>query len=304
MSRRALGLALGVAAVVTLAGCGTGATPSSDGRITVVTTTTVFADLVRQVGGDRVDVSSLVPRNGDVHTFEARPASVRAVAGAKLLVMNGLGLDDWLSRTIENAAAQGTPVIRLGEAVPAAERIAADPAEGTPSNPHLWLSVPYAQVYVDRIATALAEVDPSHAAAYAGSAATYDAKLDALDASIRAAFAAIPEAKRRIVTFHDALPYFAREYGLTIVGVAVASPGQDPSAAQIAALVTAIREAGVTAIFAERQFPTRLVDQLAVEAGATVVSSLYSDSVGDPPEDTYIGIMTWDATRIAEAISR
>ena len=308
MSRRALGrvlcLALGGAAVVALVGCGTGATPSSDGRITVVTTTTVFADLVHQVGGDLVDVSSLVPRNGDVHTFEARPANVRAVASARLLVMNGLGLDDWLSRTIENAAAEGTPVIRLGEAVPAGERIAADSAEGTPSNPHLWLAIPYAKGYVDRIATALADVDPAHAATYAGSAAAYDARLDGLDASIRARFAGVPEAKRRIVTFHDALPYFAREYGLTIVGVAVASPGQDPSAAQIAALVAAIRAAGVTAIFAERQFPTRLVDQLAVEAGATVESSLYSDSVGDPPEDTYLGIMAWDADRIAQAIDR
>ena len=230
-----------------------------------MTTTTVFADMVQQVGGTLVQATSLVPKGGDVHTFEPRPADVTTVAQAKLLVMNGLGLDDWLTKAITNASANGTPLVQLGRTFPG---LRSSPGEdpGT-QNPHLWMDVKYGELYVDRIAAALAQVDPANAATYSAQASAYKTRLEALDASVRQRIATIPEANRKLVTFHDAFPYYAREYGITIVGVAVEAPGQDPSAGYTADLITAIKAAGVKAIFSESQFPTKLVDQLETVHG-------------------------------------
>lgn len=294
-------------AVACLAACAGSPAPSasstggSTGRpLVVVTTTTVFADMIRQVGGPNVSVTSLVPRGGDVHTFEPKPADVQAVAAAQLLVMNGLGLDDWLQKTITNAATAGTPLIKLGVDLPGVTLLPGEDP-GT-QNPHLWMDVKYAEAYVDRIAAELKAVDPVDAAGFDARAAAYRARLDSLDASIRTRIATIPEANRKLVTFHDAFPYFAREYGITIVGVAVEAPGQDPSAAYIGRLIDAIKAAGVKAIFSESQFPTKLVDQLAAETGATVVANLYDDSLGDPPIDSYEAVINWDVDQLVAAL--
>ena len=274
---------------------------SQGATLSVVTTTTVFADIISNVGGPLVTATSLVPRNGDVHTFEARPGDIRTVAGARLLVMNGLGLDDWLQDTITNASASGTPLIKLGEGLPGVELL---PGESPATqNPHLWMDVKYAELYVDRIAAALVAVDAAHAPAYARQAAAYKVRLEALDALVRSRIAAIPPAGRKLAMFHDAFPYYAREYGLTVVGVAVEAPGQDPSAGYTADLIQAIKAAGVKAIFSERQFPTRLVDQLAAETGATVVANLYDDSLGDPPVTSYEAVISWDTDQLVAALS-
>jgi ABC-type Zn uptake system ZnuABC Zn-binding protein ZnuA len=293
-------------AATLLAACAGPATPvpSADGSsgraVVVVTTTTVFADMIRQVGGPDVRVTSLVPRGGDVHTFEPKPADVQAVARAQLVVMNGLGLDGWLRKTITNAAVTGTPVVELGLDLPGVVLLPGEDP-GT-QNPHLWMDVTYAGVYVDRIAAALTTADPTDAAGFEARRTAYRARLAALDASIRARIATVPEADRRLVTFHDAFPYFAREYGIAIVGVAVEAPGQDPSAAYTAQLIDTIRAAGVKAIFSEAQFPTKLVDQLAAETGTKVVANLYDDSVGDPPIDSYEGVMNWDVDQLVSAL--
>jgi ABC-type Zn uptake system ZnuABC Zn-binding protein ZnuA len=297
-----------VALVAGLAACGSTATatPGSSGGgsggrgLVVVTTTSVFADMIRQVGGPNVTVTSLVPKGGDVHTFEPKPADVQAVAAAQLLVMNGLGLDDWLEKTITNAAVAGTPVVKLGVDLPGVTLLPGEDP-GT-QNPHLWMDVTYGEAYVDRIAAALEAADPADAPGFASRTTAYKARLAALDASIRTRIATIPEAGRRLVTFHDAFPYFAREYGITIVGVAVEAPGQDPSASYTAKLIDAIKAAGVKAIFSEAQFPTKLVDQLAAETGAKVVANLYDDSVGDPPVDSYEGVMNWDVDQLVGAL--
>lgn len=282
-----------------LAGCSAPTASSAFGTLAVVTTSSVFADLVGRVGGERVSVTSLVPKNGDVHTFEPRPSDLRAVAGARLLVINGLGLDDWLRKTITNAALPGTPLLVLSDAVPTDRLI---DGEGGAANPHLWLDASLARLYVDAIRDALSKADPTNAGAYASAATAYGSRLGELDASIRSALGAIPAADRRVVTFHDAFPYFSRAYGLEVVGVAVRAPGQDPSAGETAGLIAAIKAARVKAIFAERQFPTRLVDQLAAETGVKVVSNLYSDSLGDDPVTSYEALMRWDADRVVEAL--
>jgi ABC-type Zn uptake system ZnuABC Zn-binding protein ZnuA len=274
--------------------------PGSDTPIKIVTTTTVFADMVKNVGGDLVDVTSLVPKSGDVHTFEPKPAGVQKVAGANLLVMNGLGLDDWLEKTISNASASGTPLLKLGVDLPGVELLPGE--EPGTQNPHLWMDVKYAGLYVDRIAGALKTADPPNAPTYDAQAAAYRQRLDALDASVRAKVATIPEANRKLVVFHDAFPYYAREYGITIVGVAVEAPGQDPSAAYTAQLITAIKDAHVKAIFSEDQFPARLVQQLADETGAKVVATLYDDALGDPPVTSYEAVITWDTDQLVNAL--
>lgn len=288
---------------LTLGACnGANSPPPSgqQGRLAVVTTTTVFADMVQQVGGDLVLVTSLVPKNGDVHTFAPRPADIQAVAQAKLLVMNGLGLDDWLEKTITNASASGTPLLKLGVDLPRVELLPGE--EPGTQNPHLWMDVKYAELYVERIVGALEAADPANAPRYDTQASAYRQRLETLDASVRAKIATIPEANRKLVTFHDAFPYYARAYGITIVGVAVEAPGQDPSAAYTAQLITAIRDAHVKAIFSESQFPTKLVDQLSAETGAKVVSDLFDDALGDQV-DTYEAVITWDTDQLVNALT-
>jgi len=298
MDRPPLGwLALPIAVAI-LTGCQP-AREASTG-IRVVTTTTVFADMVKSVGGDLVSVTSLVPKNGDVHTFEPKPADIRAVAQADVLVMNGLGLDDWLEKTIANASRKGSPLVKLAADLPGVTLLPGDEA-GT-QNPHLWLDVKYAELYVDRIVAALQGVDGVHAQQYERQGAAYRKRLEELDRWVRDQVAAIPQPDRKIVTFHDAFPYYAREYGITVVGVAVPAPGQDPRAGDTAALVEAIKAAGVKAIFSEAQFPAKLVEQLAAETNARVVADLYDDSVGDPPLATYEGVVRWDTQQLVDAL--
>lgn len=296
----ALRCAAVAALLVGVAGCGIIGPSAQGDRLPVVASTSVLADLVRNVGGDLVTVSSLVPKNGDVHTFAAKPSDIQSVANARLLIMNGLGLDDWLERTIANASAAGTPLIKLGVDLPGVTLLPGDDPR-TP-NPHLWMDVAYAELYVDRIATALASVDAAHAADYQRQATDYQERLAALDAEIRTQIATIPAANRRVVTFHDAFPYYAQAYGITIVGVAVPAPGQDPSAGYTSQLIDAIRAANVRAIFSESQFPAKLVEQLAAETGAVVKANLYDDSLGDDPVTSYEALMRWDTEQLVEAL--
>ncbi|MEO8462838.1 MAG: metal ABC transporter substrate-binding protein [Chloroflexota bacterium] len=298
------GLRLLLPCVLFLAACGTGSgtVPSSlvpGAGIAVVTTSSVFADLVRNVGGSRVSVTSLVPRGADVHTYQPTPADLRAVAGAKLFFMNGLGLDDWLEKTIQSAS-NGAPIVKLGEGLPGVTLLAGD--SPTTQNPHLWMDVANAALYAERIATSLKAADPGHAPDIDASAAAFAGTLADLDAWVRGQIETIPPANRQFVTFHDALPYFAKAYGLTVVGVAVEAPGQDPSAGEIAALIDAIRRSGVHAIFSEAQFPTTLIDQIARETGAVVVSNLYDDTLGDDPITSYEAMIRWDVEQLVGAL--
>ena len=300
--RRPFALAFVAVALVAVSGCGRvadtypGPTPLP-GALTVVTTTTFLADMVRQVGGEHVSVTSLVPKGGDVHTFDPRPSEAWALSNARLVFANGLGLDDWLTQLAADVGTDG-PIVRLGQDLGGVSYIVEDGR----TNPHLWLDVAYGELYVDRIETALATADPANASAYRAGHDAYQARLAALDTWARDQIAALPKANRRIVSYHDALPYFCRAYGLTVIGNVVAAPGQDPSAQEIQALIDAIRANGVRAIFSEAQFNPELAQTIASEAGATVVSDLYTDTLGDSPADTYEGIVRWDVNHIEEAL--
>jgi ABC-type Zn uptake system ZnuABC Zn-binding protein ZnuA len=313
----ALGWVLPAATAALLAvGCGPGgpaASPSGSTPIAVVTTTTILADFVAQVGGPRVTVTSLVPKGGEVHTFDPTPSDARRLAEADLVVANGLGLDAWLTGLAADAGTKA-PIVAVAEDLPGATYLADDEdshaseAPGNdehghgPVNPHLWLDVANARRYAARIVAELSRVDPDGAAAYAAAAAAYDARLAELDAWIRSQIAALPAVNPRVVSSHEAFPYYAAAYGLEIVDVIVPSPGQEPSAGQIARLIEAIRSSGVRAIFAEAQFNPALAERIAAETGVRVVTNLYSDSLGDPPADTYEGMMRWNTAQIVAAL--
>jgi ABC-type Zn uptake system ZnuABC Zn-binding protein ZnuA len=317
-------------ATVLLAGCGAGAgsSPSSgSSTVRVVATTTVLADLVHQIGRDRVDVQSLVPLGGEAHTFDPKPSDARRITNANLLVMNGLGLDDWLDKLVDDAGARGVPRVVLAKDLPGVKYLEApaEEAAGSPgsrggsgyeqsgssasapavesANPHLWMNVAYTRKYVERIAQALAGVAPGDAATFRANAAAFDGRLQQLDTFVRDNLAALPAANRRVVSEHDAFPYFADAYGIQIVDVVITVPGQEPSAADVARVIDAIRASHVKAVLSEMQFSAELTRRIASEAGATVVDDLYTDALGPAPVDTYEAMMRWDTDRLLKALT-
>jgi manganese/iron transport system substrate-binding protein len=314
-----------LAAALLLSGCAGVAgdprptTPAgSSDPLQVVATTTVLADLAAQAGGDLVEVSSLVPKGAEVHTFDPSPRDATLVARADLVVMNGLGLDEWLRDVVESAASPDIPVIELAEDLDCVQYLAsAEHGEEEPgheegeeeighdeeANPHLWLNVAYAEKYVMKLTAALVAADPDHAAVLKDRSAVYRQRLAQLDATVREQLAAVPPQRRRVISVHEAFPYLADAYGLEIVGTVVDAPGQEPSAGEVAALVDTIRESGAVAVFAESQFPDDLVDTISAETGIAVVTDLYNDSLGDPPVDTYEGLIRWDVERIVSVLS-
>ena len=318
----AVGAAL--ASLVLVAGCnGSAASPSpseSTGAAadyTVIATTSVFADLAQLALGNNVTIETIVPAGVDVHTFEPSPADAQKLAGADLIVMNGLGLDEWALSLLEAAGKSEEDVLELAEGIDESnawvylEGEEHDEEEGEEhseeegeehghggTDPHIWLDPKGAAIYVNRIAARVAAELPERAAAIESARDAGLAEIAALDEELRVGFAAVEASARKIVTFHDAFGYFARAYGIEIVGVAVEAPGQEPSAKEIAALIDAIKAAGVTSVFSEAQFPSKVLDQVAAETGATVLENLYSDALGDAPANSYLGAMRANASAI------
>ena len=286
-------------AILVVAACSTGPSRSpDDSSLQVVATTTVFADIVANVGGDRVAVRSIIPAGVGPEDYEPKPDDARALDGADLIVSNGVGLDDFLDGLVE-ANGNDAPRLILGEEIPTPSswtasrtrtsgsiRAWSSPATCRPSKPRSRRSIrPGAATYRD------------NAAAYAS--------RDRGDGRAKRwpQVDTIPPPSRKLVTFHDAFPYFARHYGFELVGVILANPGQEPSAHELAALIDAVKAAGVKAVFSEAQFSPALAETLAREAGiATVVTTLYNDALGPAPADTYLGMMRWNVTSIVEAL--
>ena len=278
-------------------GTSSGASPSGAGRLEIVTTTTIFADLVSRVAGDRATVRSIIPAGVGPEDYEPKPNDAKALDGASLIVSNGVGLDDFLSELIESGSGGGTPQLVLGDGIPTIS------VDGEP-NPHFWLDPTIVTgSYLPAIEAKLSAIDPDGAATYRANAAAYAATLTALDQELTQSIATIPQANRKLVTFHDAFPYFARHYGFDLVGVILPSPGQEPSAGDLAALVETVKAAGVRAVFSEAQFSPSLAQTLASEAGIeTVVTTLYNDALGPAPADSYEGLMRWNVDQIVQAL--
>jgi len=298
-----------VALLVVSAACGgtSGSPSASNAPYRVVATTSLFADLARLALGDAVQIDAIVPAGIDVHTFEPAPSDVSTIADADLVLMNGIGLDEWVVALVDAAKQSNANILRLGEGLEGygfQYLFTESSNSGRARDPHVWLDPTAAELYLQQIASRVVEDRPELTSAIRSELEKGRSSLRSLSQEVQLIFSAIPADRRKIVTFHDAFRYYARAYGITIVGVAIASPGQDASAREIAALIDAIRAAGVTTVFSEVQFPSKVLNSIAAETGATVLADLYSDALGAAPGDTYIGAMRANATAIAASMQR
>jgi zinc/manganese transport system substrate-binding protein/manganese/iron transport system substrate-binding protein len=280
-------------------GCGRAALPApAPGKLQVVTTTTQLRDLLQQVGGGRVQVTSLLAPNVDPHDFSPTPSTARAIAGADLFVVSGAGLDDW-GRHLLASAGTSTPTLVASAGLPL-RRIGGD------VDPHWWHDPTLFARATLRVASRLAELDPRRRGLYRRNARHYVAQLHALDRQNRALVACVPAGQRKLVTNHDAFGYLAAHYGLRVVGSVVPSlsTAAEASAAHVATLVRGIRAQHVRAIFTESSIDPRLERQIAREAGVAVRADLYGDTLGPAgsPGATYLGMERWNVRAIVTGL--
>ena len=270
-------------------------------RLKVVTTFTIVADMARNVAGEAADVVSLLPPGAEVHGFQPTPSQIRAAADADLILWNGLGLEAWFERFFRSLGAVPAVVVSDGvEPIPIAE----GPYAGQP-NPHAWMSLSDALIYVENIRAALAAADPANAEAYAANAAAYAAEIEALAAPLRAALAAIPEDRRWLATSEGAFSYLARDLGLGEIYVWPINEDATGTPQQIRRAIDAIRETGAPAIFSESTVDPRAAQQVARETGIAYGGVLFVDSLTGPdgPAPTYLDMMRLTVGRIAEALA-
>ena len=265
-------------------------------RIPVVVSFSILADLVQQVGGDRVEVTSLVAANTDMHTFQPTPTHSKLLASAKLVVINGLGLEGWADRLVKASGYRGARLV-------ASKGVKALPGGGHGRyDPHAWQEVANVKIYVANIRDALAELDPGNQAAYGQRAADYLVALDALEAEIKAALKDIPK-PRRVITSHEAFGYYGDAYDIEFLAPQGVSGEAEPSAAAVAQLIRQIRREKTKAIFVEN-INTRLTERIARESGATISGTLYSDALSSSsgPAATYVDMMRHNTRLIANAL--
>ena len=275
-----------------------GILPASAGdKIGVVASFSILADLARNVGGDRVRVTSLVGADGDAHVYTPTPQDAKTITDAKLVIVNGLGLEGWLPRLVQSSGGKADIVTATTGIVPRLLEGHADP--------HAWQAVGNAKVYVSNIRDALVIADPAGEEVYTANAGAYLAKLDALETEVRAAVATIPEARRRVISTHDAFGYFAAAYGIAFIAPQGVSTEAEPSARDIAAIIKEVRAARIPAVFLENISDPRLMRRIAAETGAKIGGTLYSDSLtpenGDAP--TYIDMVRHNIKALTSALN-
>jgi len=270
-------------------------------RIRVVATTVQVTALVKEVGGDKIDLRGIIPAGADPHAFEPIPSDLAAIERAQLIFRHGLGLDDWLDGTLR-AGSSATVVTVTDGIIP----LKGEESGAQVDDPHVWHDPDNDTIMVDGIAAALESADPANSSAYAANAAAYKRKLDQTKSQVQAIIDEIPADARKLVTNHDSFGYFARAFGLTIVGAVIPSVSTDAqsSAQQTAALLDAIRSEHVRAIFAESSANSQLATTLADDAGVKIVDDLYGDSLGEPRSgaDTVDGMLLTNARKIADAL--
>jgi manganese/iron transport system substrate-binding protein len=293
-----------VVSMTLIVGCGgdasKGGGAGSEEKVQVAATISVIQNMVERVGGDRVETFSIVPVGGSPETFQPSPRDAGRISESRVIFENGAGLDTWVEDLVESAGNEEQLVVKLSEGLEPLEGGEHEHAEG---NPHFWLDVQYARHYVLRIQDALMEVDPEGAEEYEANAEEYLAELEELDGYIRQKAQDIPEERRKLVTLHDAFPYFAKAYGFELVGVVLENPEAEPSSREVTELVSKIEEERVPAVFTEPQFNSALADTIAQEAGVEVYE-LYTDTlVEDETGDTYEAMMRTNIDRISEALS-
>ena len=292
--------------------------PASAEPLKTVATFSILGDLVRQVGGDRVTVETLVGPGGDAHVFSPAPADAKKVAEAKLLFENGLGFEGWISRLVAASGSKATAVVASKGVAPRAMAEEDDHDHDSKghdhghdhdhghggTDPHAWQSVANAKIYVANIRDALIAADPDGKATYEANAAAYEAKLDTVETEIRAGWAAVPAERRKVITSHDAFGYYAAAYGVEMIAPQGVSTETEASAKDVARIIRQIRAEKIPAVFVETISDPRLAQRIAKETGARVGGALYSDSLSpaDGPAATYLDMMRWNLRQLTAAI--
>ena len=264
--------------------------------IKVVASFSILGDLVRNVGGSSVDVTTLVGPDSDAHVYSPTPADAKKIADARLIVVNGLGFEGWLPRLIKSSSSKAKIVTASDGIAPL--RLGSD------ADPHAWQSVGNAKAYVGNIRTALSAADPSGAEQYRANAEVYLAKLDALDREVRDAIAKLPSERRKVISTHNAFGYFAASYGIEFIAPLGVSTESEPSARDIAKIITQVKQAKIPAVFLENVSDPRLMQRISAETGAKVGGTLYSDGLtgekGDVP--TYIDMVRHNIKALTRAL--
>jgi zinc/manganese transport system substrate-binding protein len=267
-------------------------------QLKVLATFSILGDLVKNVGGNRVDVSALVGPDSDAHVYAPSPADARKVADAKVVITNGLGFEGWMSR-LARASGSKAPVVVASNGITVRKAGASGEAD-----PHAWQSAANVKVYAANIRDALIATDSGGRDTYQANTAAYLAKVDVLDAEIKAAVAAIPADQRRVISSHDAFGYFQEAYGIEFIAPQGVSTEAEPSARDVARIITQIRRLKIPAVFLENVSDPRLMQRIAQETGARIGGKLYSDALtsekGDAP--TYIELMRHNVKQLVTAL--
>ena len=276
------------------------------GKLKVIASFSILADFVRKVGGDRLEVATLVGPNGNAHVYEPSPADAKKVADAALVFVNGLGFEGWLERLVK-ASGTKAPIIVATKGIQPLERAGAHDSEHDHGrvDPHAWQSVANAMIYVGNIRDALIAIDPAGRADYEANATAYLASLHALDREVRETIAKVPADRRRVVTSHDAFGYFENAYGIHFTAPQGVSTEAEASAKDVAAIISATRQQKAAAVFLENVTDPRLVRQIAGETGAKVGGILFSDALTDAKGDatTYIDLIRHNLRQLANALT-
>ncbi len=288
---------------------GAGDTRGTDGdRLAIATTVAPITSIVANIAGDRADITGIVPEGTNSHTFEPRPSVAELLSSVDVVYLNGLGLEEPTRELAEANVADGAEMVELGTlALPEEEHIYdfSFPREEGRPNPHLWTDPPLALRYAEIVAGDLAERDPDDAEYYRANLEAFEGIVGGLDAAMRQSFATIPDGQRKLLTYHDAYAYFARDYGWEVIGAIQASDFEDPTPKDVAALIGQVEAEGVPAIFGSEVFPSPVLEQIGREAGVAYVDVLRDDDLPAGPGDaehSWLGLMRFDYVTMTEAL--
>ena len=271
-----------------------------DTSIDVVASFSILGDMVRQIGGDRVHVTTLVGPGEDAHVYQPTPADARTVAEARLLVVNGLGFEGWIDRLTKASGYNG----RVVTATAGVKTLWVGESGHREIDPHAWQSLANARIYVRNIADGLASVDPAGAVIYRRNAARYMDEIDAVEVQARATIDSLPAERRMVVTSHDAFGYLSADFGIEFHAPVGFSTEAEPSAGDVARLIRQINREKIPAVFIDNISDRRLLDQIVRETGAQIGGTLYSDALSKAggPADTHLGMMLHNIRTLVAAL--
>lgn len=287
-------------ATALLPACAAGGASADDGRLRVVTTVAPITNIVQNVGGERIRVTGIVPEGTNSHTFEPAPSDAAVLSEADVVFINGLHLEEPTRELAEANVSDGVQIVSLGDRTIEPDEYIFDfsfPREQGDPNPHLWTNPPYAGRYAQIVGETLSKLDPGNAAFFARNTDAFTERIDRLDTIVRDVTASVPAENRKLLTYHDSFPYFAREYGWDVIGAIQPADFAEPTAQDVAALIDQIRSERVPAIFGSEVFPSPVLEQIASETGARYIDDLRDDDLpGDngDPDHSYFGLMAFD----------